>query len=101
MPEILVEIKKLINEVGAESRRLLDQNEISGEDHHKILLAMNNLFAYLNAKYGNNEHLSEEVGKMIKSLIDPAVKEEGLKDNIIAAARTGSMKEYMERFKSL
>ncbi len=77
MQETLTEIKNLINEVGEESRRLHDRKTISGEDHYKILLAVHHLFAYLNENYGNNEQLNKEVGKMLKTLIDPAVEEKG------------------------
>jgi len=77
MQETLTEIKDLITEVGEESRRLHDRKTISGEDHHKILLAVHHLFVYLNENYGNNEQLNKEVGKMLKTLIDPAVEEKG------------------------
>jgi hypothetical protein len=77
MQETLTEIKDLITEVGEESRRLHDRKTISGEDHYKILLAVHHLFAYLNENYGNNEQLNKEVGKMLKTLIDPAVEEKG------------------------
>ncbi len=80
--EAINEAKGIINEVGAESRRLYDKKAITGEDYHKILLAMNNLFNYLNAKYGNIEQMNEEVGKMIKTLVDPVVKEEGIEEGI-------------------
>ena len=73
--EALDEIKVIINEVGAESQRLYDQKAITGEDYHQILLAMQNLFNYLNRKFGNIEHLNKEVGEMIKTLYDPKVAE--------------------------
>ncbi len=82
LQEALTEIKDLITEVGEESRHLHDCKLISGEDLHKILLAMHNLFAYLNENYGNNEQLNKEVGKMLKTLIDPAVEEKGRKEGI-------------------
>ncbi len=74
---IIDEIKAIIIEVGAESRRLYDNRAITGEDYHKILLAMQNLFTYLNRKYGNIEQLNKEVGEMIKTLYDPEVAERG------------------------
>jgi len=75
--EALDEIKVIIKEVGAESQRLYDQKAITGEDYHQILLAMQNLFNYLNRKFGNIEHLNKEVGEMIKTLYDPKVEERG------------------------
>ncbi len=69
------EIKAIITEVGAESQRLSDIKAITGEDYHKMLLATQNLFNYLNRKYGKIEQLDEEVGEMIKTLYDPKVAE--------------------------
>ncbi len=71
----LDEIKAIISEVGAESQRLYDRKDITGEDYHKILLAMQNLFNYLNRRFGNIEQLNKEVGEMIKTLYDPEVAE--------------------------
>ncbi len=73
--ETLDEVQAIITEVGAESQRLYDRKDITGEDYHKILLAMQNLFNYLNIKYGNIEQLNKEVGEMIKTLYDPEVAE--------------------------
>ncbi len=71
--EALDEIKAIITEVGRESRLLYDKKAITGEDYHKIVLAMQNLFNYLNRKFGNIEQLNVEVGEMIKTLYDPEV----------------------------
>ncbi len=75
--ELLWEVDAIINEIGHESSRLYNEKVITGEDYHKILLAINNLINYLNTKFGKIDDLEKEVGKMIKTLIDPVVKEEG------------------------
>ena len=48
--------------------------KINQKMKHKILLAIENLFAYLNKKYGNDAKLEEEVHAMTKTLYDPAVE---------------------------
>ncbi len=72
--EALDEVQAIITEVGAERRqRLYDRKAIIGEDYQKILLAMQNLFNYLNRRFGNIEQLNKKVGEMIKTLYDPEV----------------------------
>ncbi|MBU3216747.1 hypothetical protein KPL54_16665 [Clostridium estertheticum] len=43
-----------------------------------MLLAVANLFEYLNTKYGEDVKLNEEVRSMTKTLYDPAVEQKGI-----------------------
>lgn len=53
------------------------KEEITGEDLDKILVAIGDLFKYLNNKYGDDEKFDEEVFAMTRTLYDPAVEEKG------------------------
>ena len=68
--------------VANESKALYEEEKINGEDLHKILLAVSNLFEYLNNKYGDNTKLNEEVLNMIKTLYDPEVERQGFEIGI-------------------
>lgn len=70
----ILNAKETAQTVANESKILYDEEKIDGEDLHKILLAVSNLFEYLNNKYGGDEHLNEEVLKMTKTLYDPEVE---------------------------
>ena len=70
----ILNAKETAQIVANESKMLYDEEKIDGEDLHKILLAVSNLFEYLNNKYGGDEHLNEEVLKMTKTLYDPEVE---------------------------
>ena len=72
--------------VANESKALYEEEKINGEDLHKILLAVSNLFEYLNNKYGDNTKLSEEVLKMTKTLYDPEVEKRGRAEGKIEVA---------------
>jgi len=64
--------------IAKEAKHLYDCKEITGDDLHRILLAIANLFEYLNRRYGDNKDLEEEVTKMTKSLYDPEVERKGI-----------------------
>lgn len=72
--EAILNAKETAQTVANESKMLYDEEKIDGEDLHKILLAVSNLFEYLNNKYGDDEKLNEEVLKMTKTLYDPEVE---------------------------
>ncbi|MGL5749126.1 MAG: hypothetical protein ACRCXT_01265 [Paraclostridium sp.] len=61
-----------------ESKDLCYNNEILGEDFHKMLLAIQNLIEYLNRNYLNDDRLEEEVNSMTKTLYDPEVEKRGI-----------------------
>ena len=65
-----------------ESKELFCENEILGEDFHKMLLAIQNLIEYLNRNYFNDDKLEEEVITMTKSLYDPEVEKQGIQKGI-------------------
>ena len=73
-----MEAKKISETISKEGSQLLDNGEIDGDDFHKILLAVANIFEYLNTKYGDDEKLNEEVRNMTKTLYDPAVEQRGI-----------------------
>ena len=74
LKEEILNAKELAQVIAQESKNLYDQEIIDGDDLHKILLAIGNLFEYLNDKYGDDETLNEEVVKMTKTLYDPEVE---------------------------
>jgi predicted transposase/invertase (TIGR01784 family) len=73
--EAILETKKVAETIAKEGKSLYDDGEINGEDLHRVLLAIGNLFEYLNKRYGNDKKLEEEVKAMTKSLYDPVVAE--------------------------
>ena len=80
--EAILNAKELAQIVANESKFLYDEKKIDGEDLHKILLAIGNLFEYLNDKYGDDKKLNEEVVKMTKTLYDPEVEKRGIEKGI-------------------
>ncbi|MBN1049451.1 hypothetical protein FDB30_11755 [Clostridium botulinum] len=80
--EAILNAKELAQTVANESKSLYDQEIVDGEDLHKILLAIGNLFEYLNDKYGDDKKLNEEVLKMTKTLYDPEVEKRGIEKGI-------------------
>ena len=82
--------------IAKEAKQLYDRTEINGDDLHRILLAIANLFEYLNQRYGDNEVLYEEVVKMTKTLYDPVVEEKGIEKGI----EKGEMKKAIETAKA-
>lgn len=82
LKEAILNAKELAQTVANESKSLYDQEIIDGEDLHKILLAIGNLFEYLNDKYGDDKKLNEEVLKMTKTLYDPEVEKKGIEKGI-------------------
>ena len=97
----ILEAKEVAEIVAREGRKLYDNNEIDGEDLHKILLAIGNLFEYLNKKYGDDEKLSEEVSLMTKTLYDPVIEQKGIEKGIEKGIKTGIEKGKIEVAKNL
>jgi predicted transposase/invertase (TIGR01784 family) len=71
----VLEAKQVAETIAREGRLLFDQGEIDGEDLNRVLVAVANLFEYLNGKYGSDKKLDEEVYAMTKTLYDPIVAE--------------------------
>lgn len=74
--------RKLANKLAKESAMLFDEDEIFGEDFHKMLLAIQNLIEYLNRNYLNDINIEEEVITMTKTLYDPEVEKRGIEKGI-------------------
>lgn len=64
LTKVILKAKEMAEIVAKEGKELYDKGEIDGEDLHRILLAIGNLFEYLNKKFGYNEKLNEEVASM-------------------------------------
>jgi hypothetical protein len=74
---MLAVIKEIILIIG----ELYNYKEINTYDLEQMLLIINNLTEYLYQKYSEYQEkpINEEVGKMLTTLINPAILEEGLK----------------------
>jgi hypothetical protein len=75
-----------------------------------MLIAIQNLMAYLNRNYCNNKNVEEEVSKMLKSFYDPAVEKKGIekgrRETLIGNLQTllsikFSDTSYMSRIKEI
>jgi predicted transposase/invertase (TIGR01784 family) len=75
--ELIQEAQQIVETISHEAVRLFRAEEIDGEDLHKILLANEELFRYLNGRYVKDERLNEEVLSMTRTLYDPVVEERG------------------------
>ena len=95
--ETIMEAKKISETISKEGSQLFNNGEIDGDDLHRILLAVANLFEYLNTKYGEDEKLNEEVRSMTKTLYDPAVEKRGIEKGI----EEGDMKAREEMVKEM
>lgn len=82
LKEEILNAKELAQVVANESKSLYDEEKIDGEDLHKILLAVSNLFEYLNTRYGDDKELNKEVLKMTETLYNPEVEKVGIKKGI-------------------
>ncbi len=69
------------------------------------MLAVANLFEYLNTKYGEDERLNEGVRNMTKTLYDPAVEqrgiEKGMKKGIEQGIEQGDINAREEMVKEM
>ena len=81
------EAKDLAFSIANESARLLEQEEIFGEDLHKMLLGVRNLVEYLNTTYLKDNNLEKEVESMTKTLYDPEVEKRGIEKGKIETAK--------------
>ncbi|MGL5577352.1 MAG: hypothetical protein ACRDCW_17580 [Sarcina sp.] len=76
------EARVIANKLAHMSSELLDDEEIYGEDLHKMLLGIQNLIEYLNRVYFKDESIEEEVESMTKTLYDPEVEKRGMEKGI-------------------
>ncbi|WP_304123367.1 hypothetical protein [Methanosphaera cuniculi] len=77
--EQMQKVMQITKQTIDETAKLEENKEIKPEDMHTILLAISNLFQYLNNKYGNDTKLNEEVEIMTKTLYDPVVEARGIR----------------------
>ncbi|MFZ3130674.1 MAG: hypothetical protein WA125_06110 [Desulfosporosinus sp.] len=69
--ELIQKAQQIAENISNGAARLFQTEEIDGEDLHKILLANEELFRYLNSRYVNDEKLNEEVLSMTRILYNP------------------------------
>ena len=74
--------KNLATKLSKEYAQLFENDEIFGEDFHKMLLAIQNLIEYLNRNYLNDDNIEKEVTTMTKTLYDPEVEKKGIEKGI-------------------
>ncbi|MDI6602301.1 MAG: hypothetical protein QME46_11100 [Thermoanaerobacteraceae bacterium] len=77
-------------------KKLHDEKEIPIKDFGRILDVLVNVTSYLYSKYGEYRKIDEEVTIMIKTLYDPAIKEEGIKEGIKEGIRKGRIGKAQE-----
>jgi len=94
LKDTIMEAKKISEIISKEGSQLFNNGEIDGDDLHRILLAVANLFEYLNTKYGKDKKLNEEVRSMTKSLYDPAVEQKGIEKGIEKERKQLILKQY-------
>lgn len=70
--EIIQKAQQIAEEISNQAARLFQTEEIDGEDLHKILLANEELFRYLNSRYVKDEKLARNAVKKGFSLEDIA-----------------------------
>ncbi len=78
----IIEVQKMAEKVAWEAKLLYESETISGEDLHRILVAVESIFEYLNLKYAGVKKLTEEVHQMVKTLYDPEVEKRGIEKGI-------------------
>lgn len=95
--------KVIAKDLANTSSELFNDNEIYGDDFHKMLLGIQNLIEYLNRVYFKDENIEEEVEFMTKTLYDPEVekkgREEGREEGIAQGIAQGKAKILINQFK--
>ena len=94
--ELIEEAQQIVEEMANEAAILFKVEEIDGGDLHKILLANEELFRYLNSRYVNDETLNEEVLSMTRTLYDPVVAEKAKLEGILEGEVKGKQEGILE-----
>src|SRR5680860_945057 len=89
--ELIQKAQQIVENMANEAARLFQTEEIDGEDLHKILLANEELFRYLNSRYVNDEKLNEEVLSMTRTLYNPIVAEKAKLEGILEGKLEGKL----------
>ena len=87
----ILEVKSIAETVAKEAKDAYDRGELEIDDFQKILLAVDNIFEYLNKRYGENREFEEEVKRMTKTLYDPAVELRGEKKGVDKSIKANKM----------
>lgn len=94
--ELILKAQQIVEDISTEAVRLFHAEEIDGEDLHKILLANEELFRYLNSRYVNDERLNEEVLSMTRTLYDPIVAEKAKLEGKLEGKVEGKLEGKLE-----
>jgi hypothetical protein len=97
--ELIEKAQQIVEEMANEAARLFKAEEIDGGDLHKILLANEELFRYLNSRYVNDEKLNEEVLSMTRTLYNPIEVEKAKLDGIIEGKLEGKLEDARKALK--
>lgn len=92
--KIIQKAQQIVENISNEAARLFRFEEIDGDDLHKILLANEEHFRYLNNRYVNDEKLNEEVLSMTRTLYDPIVAEKAKLEGKLEDARNALKKGF-------
>ena len=98
--ELIRKAQQIVENIAHEAARLYQAEEIDGGDLHKILLANEELFRYLNSRYVNDEKLNEEVLNMTRTLYDPVVAENAKREGILEGEAKGKLEGKLEAARS-
>ena len=101
LKQLSAQAKELAVKLAYESKTLFENDEILGEDFHKMLLAIQNLIEYLSRNYFNDEILEKEVNTMTKTLYDPEVERRGIQRGIEQGIEQGERIKALEIAKNL
>ncbi|OLN32241.1 hypothetical protein [Desulfosporosinus metallidurans] len=96
LQELIQKAQQIVEEISNEAARLFKAEEIDGEDLHKILLANEELFRYLNSRYVNDEKLNEEVLSMTRTLYNPIVAEKAKLEGRLEGKLEGKLEGMLE-----
>ena len=94
--ELIEKAQQIVEEMAHEAARLFKVEEIDGGDLHKILLANEELFRYLNSRYVMNEKLNEEVLSMTRLLYNPIEVEKAKQEGVLEGEVKGKLEGKLE-----
>jgi hypothetical protein len=103
---IMAEFERMlatIKEIALIVGDLYNSKEINAYDLEQMLLIINNLTEYLYQKYSDYQEkpLNEEVGKMLTTLINPAILEKGREEGIKEGIKEGEKKGKLDDAKNM
>lgn len=91
------ELKMTVERTLAIMNELKTSNQLPLGDMNRMLQALSSILSYLYRKYGKSyEQTEREVTVMIKSFIDPKIREEGRKEGKKEGKKEGRKEEKLE-----